>query len=206
MEPTYDKRAETITFGSGTTCSQATHYAASIGRVVACGWANTVGIAGWSMGGGHGPLVPSLGLGVDNLRGAELVNGNGDILRVDEKSNPDLLYALRGGGGSTWGILTKLMLKAHPISPNGYTGVSSVYFADNMCAEDGMKKLESIVNGYLAWSEPLGSKYSGLVLITPGRTAVEENGGNWSMMASYVYMGRQANATGRSKHSTPASS
>ena len=41
------------------------------------------------------------------------------------------------------------MLKAHPISPNGYTGVSSVYFADNMCAEDGMKKLESIVNGYL---------------------------------------------------------
>ena len=53
-----------------------------------------------------------------------------------------------------------------------------------------MKKLEAIVNGYLAWSKPLGSKYSGLVLITPGRTAVQGKcGGNWSMMASYVYHG-----------------
>ena len=73
MEPTYDKRAETITFGSGTTCSQATHYAASIGRVVACGWANTVGIAGWVWEVEKRTLVLS-SLGVDNLRGAELVS------------------------------------------------------------------------------------------------------------------------------------
>ena len=39
------------------------------------------------------------------------------------------------------------------------------------------EETKAIVNGYLAWSEPLGSKYSGLVLITPGRTAVRENAG-----------------------------
>ena len=70
------------------------------------------------------------------------------------------------------GHIDKATLKAHPVSPKGYTGVSSVYYADNMCAEDGMKKLKAIVNGYLGWSEPLGSKYSGLVLITPSRTSV----------------------------------
>jgi len=79
-----------------------------------------VGVVGWSIGGGHGPMVPSKGLGVDNILEVELVNANGNITVANALQNSDLYWALRGGGGSTWGVITSITIKAYTVLTTGY--------------------------------------------------------------------------------------
>ncbi|MFL5778957.1 MAG: FAD-binding oxidoreductase [Chloroflexota bacterium] len=73
------------------------------------------GIAGLTLGGGIGYLMGRFGLTCDNLVGAQLVTADGRILEVDEESDPDLLWALRGGGGN-FGVATRLDLALHPVA------------------------------------------------------------------------------------------
>ncbi len=207
LQPVYDEKAQTITFASGTTCSEAQSFASSKNVAVSCGWANTVGIVGWSIGGGHGPVAPSLGLGVDNIVNVELIDASGDTIQVNGTNEyKDLFYALRGGGGSTWGIISKLTVKAHPVPTNGYVAASSIYYADNMCEKDGLKKLSAIISGYIDFSKKLDKRYSGLVLLTPKKVPRGKNniqnmddfsmtattascGGNWTFVVLYVFSG-----------------
>src|SRR5207247_3066533 len=78
------------------------------------------GVAGLTLTGGIGYLLGAAGFACDALVGAELVTATGDVLRVDERSDPDLLWALRGGGGN-FGIVTKLRHALIPVR-NPYGG------------------------------------------------------------------------------------
>ncbi|CAM1372860.1 FAD-dependent oxidoreductase [Tenacibaculum xiamenense] len=73
----------------------------------------TVGIAGFTMGGGWGPWTRKYGMCCERLVGATILLGNGEFLELDEKNSevPDLLWALRGGGGMSYGIVTELRIK-----------------------------------------------------------------------------------------------
>jgi len=73
-----------------------------------------VGIAGLTVGGGIGYLVREHGLTVDDLLGAEVVTPDGEIRAVDAEREPDLFWALRGGGGN-FGVVTELRFRLHPI-------------------------------------------------------------------------------------------
>ncbi|KAH7067483.1 FAD binding domain protein [Paraphoma chrysanthemicola] len=77
----------------------------------------SVGIIGWLTGGGHGPMTQSYGMGVDNLLEATVVTPNGDILAANAYQNQDLFFAIRGGGGGTYGVVLDAVLKTYP-SPN----------------------------------------------------------------------------------------
>jgi FAD/FMN-containing dehydrogenase len=67
------------------------------------------------MGGGHGPFTNIFGLGSDNVLELEVVlPSTGEIVIANENSYPDLFWALRGGGGGTFGIVTKVTMKTHP--------------------------------------------------------------------------------------------
>jgi hypothetical protein len=77
------------------------------------GQVSTVGIAGFTLGGGIGWLARKHGLASDNLVSAEVVTAEGEVLRVSEKEHPDLLWALRGGGGN-FGVVTEFELALHP--------------------------------------------------------------------------------------------
>ncbi|KAK5267219.1 hypothetical protein LTR96_007252 [Exophiala xenobiotica] len=90
--------------------------AASQERVtVVGGAARTVGAAGgWLTGGGHSPFANAYGLGVDNLLEATLVNAKGEHLTINQYTDPDYFYAIRGGGGSAWGVLTSVTYQTHP--------------------------------------------------------------------------------------------
>lgn len=74
------------------------------------------GIGGLTLGGGLGHLMRKLGLTVDNLLSVDLVTADGEQLHVDEASEPDLFWGLRGGGGN-FGIATAFEYRLHPIGP-----------------------------------------------------------------------------------------
>jgi FAD/FMN-containing dehydrogenase len=74
----------------------------------------SVGVAGYALGGGEGALTPKLGFACDNLTCVEVVTANGLILRADRDENPDLFWAVCGGGGN-FGIVTTLDFQLHPV-------------------------------------------------------------------------------------------
>ncbi|KAK4235745.1 hypothetical protein C8A03DRAFT_17560 [Achaetomium macrosporum] len=75
----------------------------------------TVGsYGGWITGGGHSPLSSKLGLGVDQVLELRVVTADGRYVTADPQTNRDLFFAMRGGGGSTYGIVISAIAKAHP--------------------------------------------------------------------------------------------
>jgi len=87
------------------------HGLATTGGVV-----STTGIAGLTLGGGLGWLMPKYGLALDNLRSAEIVLADGRVVQASERENPDLFWAIRGGGGN-FGIAASLEYAVHPVGP-----------------------------------------------------------------------------------------
>ena len=85
------------------------------GLAVTGGAISHTGIAGLTLGGGLGWLMAKHGLAADNLISVELVTANGRVLEVDRQSDPDLLWALRGGGGN-FGIAASLKYRLHPLT------------------------------------------------------------------------------------------
>ncbi|KAI0142709.1 FAD binding domain-containing protein [Xylariaceae sp. FL1272] len=75
----------------------------------------TVGAyGGWILGGGHSALASTYGMGTDQVLGFEVVTADGRFITADVERNTDLFFALRGGGGGNFGIVTSLIVKAHP--------------------------------------------------------------------------------------------
>ncbi|KAF2447175.1 FAD binding domain-containing protein [Karstenula rhodostoma CBS 690.94] len=88
------------------------------GHSVVGGEGETVGIfGGYIQGGGHSPLTSLYGTGADQVLSFEVVTADGDYVTANSKSNTDLFWAMRGGGGSTFGIATSVTVKAHPDFP-----------------------------------------------------------------------------------------
>ena len=111
-----------VRLGAGLVWSIAHKSASEHDRFVVSGWGSTVGVIGWSIGGGRGPLTPGYGFGVDNMLEVDVILPNGTKVTANAKNaHSDLFWALRGGGGSTWGIITAITVKAHKIPKGGFT-------------------------------------------------------------------------------------
>ncbi|MGC8917755.1 FAD-binding oxidoreductase [Streptomyces sp. PG2] len=76
------------------------------------GTAGSVGMAGLTLGGGYGPLGGRFGLALDNLLSAEVVLADGGVVTADAEHEPDLFWALRGGGGN-FGVVTSMRIRLH---------------------------------------------------------------------------------------------
>jgi hypothetical protein len=82
---------------------------------------SNTGVAGLTLGGGFGWLSRRFGLACDNLISAELVTADGKVRRVSERDEPDLFWAIRGGGGN-FGIATSFEYRLHPLNPTVLAG------------------------------------------------------------------------------------
>lgn len=97
------------------------HATQAQGLVTVGGTVSTVGVAGFTLGGGSGHLSRKFGLALDNLLSAEVVTAAGEVVRASERENSDLFWGLRGGGGN-FGIATSLELRLHELTTDVLAG------------------------------------------------------------------------------------
>lgn len=88
---------------------------ASRGATIPAGSCPSVGIGGHALGGGVGLAGRAFGLATDNIGGVEMVGADGKLREVNESSDRELLWALRGGGGGNFGIVSEFEFRLHPI-------------------------------------------------------------------------------------------
>ncbi|MEV7871914.1 FAD-binding oxidoreductase [Streptomyces sp. NPDC088124] len=100
--------------GAGARLSAVYRALAARGRTIPAGSCPTVGIAGLTLGGGHGVTSRAYGLTCDSLLSATVVTADGRRLTADAQRNQDLFWALRGAGNGNFGIVTELRFRTHP--------------------------------------------------------------------------------------------
>ncbi len=105
-----DPEAKTAWAESGLTASDVSKAVGAHGLAIGFGDTGTVGIGGITTGGGIGYLVRKHGLTIDNLLAADVVTADGELRRADAETNPDLFWAIRGGGGNV-GVVTRFQYR-----------------------------------------------------------------------------------------------
>ncbi|GLI81848.1 hypothetical protein PoHVEF18_010240 [Penicillium ochrochloron] len=104
--------------GAGVVAGDAYRYFSGHGMDITGGFEESVGIAGgFAQGGGVGSFTTTYGLMADNAVEFEVVTTSGDIRIINQCNDPDLFWAMRGGGGGTYAILTKYRVQVYPSLP-----------------------------------------------------------------------------------------
>ncbi len=99
---------------TGLTAGEYTAATAVHGLATGFGDTGSVGIGGITLGGGVGYLVRKHGLTIDDVLAAEIVTADGELLKVDSESHPELFWAIRGGGGN-FGVATRFKFRLHEV-------------------------------------------------------------------------------------------
>jgi FAD/FMN-containing dehydrogenase len=117
-----DVEAQRASCGGGTTWAELDAATQAHGLAVPGGFISHTGVAGLTLGGGIGWLSRLAGLSSDNLVGATVVTADGRVLKASQDENPDLFWAIRGGGGN-FGVVTEFEFGLHRVGPLVHLGL-----------------------------------------------------------------------------------
>jgi hypothetical protein len=148
-----DVEGRTAWAEAGLTVGEYTAAVGEHGLATGFGDFGSVGIGGITLGGGVGYLARKHGLTIDALLAAEIVTADGELLRVDAQSHPDLFWAIRGGGGN-FGVVTRFQYRLHPVG----------------AAVGGMLMLPAtpeVIAGFVAAAEAAPDELSTIVNVMP---------------------------------------
>ncbi len=109
-----DPEAKTARVAGGSLWGEVDHATHAFGMAVPSGTVSTTGVAGLTLGGGLGHLSRPYGLTIDSLLEADMVLADGRFVRASADENPDLFWAIRGGGGN-FGVVTSFLFRLHPV-------------------------------------------------------------------------------------------
>ena len=117
-----DPEARTVTVGAGTTWGEFDRATQEFGLATTGGRVSTTGVAGLTLGGGSGWLERSFGLSCDSLHSVDLVTADGVAVTASATEEPELFWALHGGGGN-FGVATSFTFDLHPLGPEVLAGL-----------------------------------------------------------------------------------
>ena len=106
--------AKTVRVEAGCVWGDVDHATHAFGMATPCGFISSTGVAGLTLGGGIGYLTRRFGLTIDNLLAVDMVLADGRFVTANSEENPDLFWAVRGGGGN-FGVVTSFKFQLHPV-------------------------------------------------------------------------------------------
>jgi FAD/FMN-containing dehydrogenase len=166
----------TATIGAGAQLIDVYAGLAARGATLPAGSCPSVGIAGVTLGGGMGLAGRAFGLTADNLIAADIVTADGKLRHVDKSTDPDLLWALRGGGGGNFGVVTQFQFRIHPLPS------SAAYFQVNWPWSSAVEALTT----WLQWAPHTTNKI----------TSIFHMNFNQTVSANGQYLGPASNVPG----------
>jgi FAD/FMN-containing dehydrogenase len=173
-----DAAGRTAWAGAGLTAGAFTVAAGEHGLAAGFGDTGSVGIGGITLAGGIGFLVRKHGLTIDNLLAAEIVTADGRVRRVDAQTEPELFWALRGGGGN-FGVVTRLKYRLHPLD---------TVLGGLLC----LPATPEVIDGFVAEAQAAPDELSTIANVMPAPPlpfVAEELHGSAVVMARMVFAG-----------------
>jgi FAD/FMN-containing dehydrogenase len=170
---------------AGVVWQEVTDAAAEHGLAALAGSSHDVGVLGYSLGGGVSWLARKLGLAANSIVSAEIVDADGRIRRIDADNDPELFWAIRGGGGS-FAVVTALELQLFPVE-EVYAGV--LFFP--------LERAQEVLEAYFEWAEETPDEISScgrIMRFPPFPEIPEPLRGNAFALVEVVYAGDAAAA------------
>lgn len=175
-----DPRERTATASAGVRWQQAIEGAAPHGLATLCGSSPTVGIVGYTLGGGMGPMARTFGFASDRVRRMQMVDATGRVIEVTPEAEPELFWALRGGKPDI-GVVTEITFELLPV-PHYFGG--AIFFA----GED----TEPVMRAFAHWAPSLPESVSTSIALLrlPDLPSIPEPvRGKLSVQLRYVHIG-----------------